>query len=253
MFVNNINPTLLTLGPFEIRYYGIIYALGFVLIIYFLRYFTKKGYINLSEQQISDLVFWLVIGIVGGARIFEVLFWNPSYYFAHPLEIPAVWNGGLSFHGAVAGAIVVVYYFSKKYKINMLRLMDLLTIPAALGTALGRIGNFLNSELYGTATQLPWCVKFTKVDDLCRHPYQIYSFFMRTLLFGYLFYINGKKHKDGYIFWNFIFWFGLVRFFLDFTRADELYLGISIGQWLSVVMVLIGGYALFKNYWKVKF
>lgn len=256
MIINNINPTLFNLGPFEIRYYGLIYALGFIIGIYLMRYFAQKGYIKLDNEQINDLFFWLIIGVVVGARFFEVFIWNPSYYFSNPGEILAVWHGGLSFHGAIVGGILAIYWFSKKSKIKMMKILDLLVIPAALATALGRIGNFLNSELYGPVTNVPWCVNFKRIDDLCRHPYQLYSFIKRTIIFGILFFMNEKKHKtgntkykDGYIFWNFILLMGLGRFFLDFVRVDDLIYGLSTGQWLSLGMVIVSLIFLIKDFW----
>jgi len=200
MFVNNINPTLITLGQFQIRYYGLIYAFGFLLAILFLRYFARKGYVKLKDDEIYDLVFWLIIGIVVGARIFEVFIWNPGYYFANPGQMLAIWRGGLSFHGAFAGAIAAMYFFCKKHNLSFMRMADLIVIPAALAVALGRIGNFLNSELYGYPTDVSWCVVFKRVDDICRHPYQLYSAIKRTLIFGILFYLNTKKHRTDLFF-----------------------------------------------------
>lgn len=264
MLINNLDPIFISLGPIEIRYYGLIYALGFLIGIFFFKYFAKKKILPLTDEKINDFFFWLIIGIVIGARIFEVFVWYPSYYLANPSKILAVWNGGLSFHGALLGGIIVTYYFTKKNNISFLRFLDLLVIPATLATALGRLGNFFNSELYGYQTNLPWCVVFKKVDNLCRHPYQIYSFLKRTLIFGYLFYLlkaqihdknkgNYKKNKtDGYIFWNFIFLMGLGRFLIDFTRVDKLYFGLSTGQWLSLSMAIIAFYFLITKYWKVK-
>jgi phosphatidylglycerol:prolipoprotein diacylglycerol transferase len=258
MFVNNINPKLLEFGPFQVRYYGIIYAIGFTLLIYFLRYFSRKKYVNLDEEQINDLVFWMIIGIIVGARLFEVFVWYPGYYLKNPLEIPAVWHGGLSFHGGLVGAIIVVVWFCRKHNIKILRLMDLIVIPGALATGIGRLGNFTNSEIIGPpAPDLPWCVVFKKIDNVCRHPYQLYSMLKRFILFGVFFYIlekniRKKDYKDGYIFWNFILWFGLGRFILDFYRLDIRYLGLSTGQWLSIVMVIVGLFVLITRYWFVK-
>jgi len=248
MLVNNLNPIIFSIGSLEVRYYGVIYALGFVISYFFLKYFAKKGQINLTEEQISDILFYNILGVVIGARIFTVLFWDPSYYLANPLKIFAVWQGGLSFHGAVVGAILVTYYYAKKHKIPVMKLFDLIAIPAAIATALGRLGNYFNSELYGPRTNAPWCIVFKRVDDACRHPYQLYSALKRTILFGILFFLNERKHKDGFIFWNFIFWFGLGRFIIDFWRVDQIYFGLSTGQWLSIAMILGGAYVLLRYY-----
>src|SRR3989344_3523557 len=160
----NINPTLVNIGIFQVRYYGIIYVLGFIITFLYLDYLRKKQILELSKEKIYDLMFYLVIGVILGSRIFEVLFWQPSYYFNNPSQILAVWNGGLSFHGGLIGALISCYLFSKKNNINLLRLADFLIIPATLAVALGRLGNLFNSEIYGTISNLPWCFNFMNVE-----------------------------------------------------------------------------------------
>ena len=147
MFNFNINPEILGIGPVSIRYYGIIYALGFIITFLYLDYLRKKNRLELSRDSIYDLIFYLVIGVVLGARIFEVLVWNPGYYFSNPGQIIAIWNGGLSFHGGLLGAVLASYLFSRKHKLSFLKLADAIIIPTTLALALGRIGNFLNGEL----------------------------------------------------------------------------------------------------------
>jgi len=210
--------------------------------------FVKKGLIKLSNKQLDDLVFYNIISVVAGARLFAVLFWSPSYYFSNPLKIFAVWEGGLSFHGAVVAVILFNYYYAKKHKIPLLKLFDLMAVAAIIPVALGRVGNFFNSELYGPKTSVPWCVVFKRIDNACRHPYQLYSAIKRTAIFAVLFFLNTKKHKDGFIFWTGIFLLGLGRFLLDFVRVDTTFLALSTGQWLSIGMILPSAYALLRYY-----
>src|SRR3989338_5485905 len=160
MFYNNINPALFHIGPFEIRYYGIIYALGFILAYFFVYHLAKKRNLNLTKDDVADLIFYLIIGTVAGARLFEIIFYEPAYYLANPLEMPAIWHGGLSFHGGLVGAILAAVLFCKKKKVHFYDLADIVVIPLAFALFLGRIANFINGEIVGRVTNLPWCVKF---------------------------------------------------------------------------------------------
>lgn len=247
MFNFNINPEIIGIGPVSIRYYGVIYALGFIISFLYLDYLRKKNRLELSRDSIYDLIFYLVIGVVLGARIFEVLVWSPGYYFSNPGQIIAIWNGGLSFHGGLIGAALACYLFSKKHKLSFLKLADAIIIPGTLALALGRIGNFLNGELYGTVTDVSWCVNFP--DALgCRHPYQIYASLGHLASFLILLMLNKKERKQGFIFWMGILLFGAFRLILDFWREDPRWLGLSLGQYLSIPLILMAGYVLLKHY-----
>ncbi|MEK6835406.1 MAG: prolipoprotein diacylglyceryl transferase [Nanoarchaeota archaeon] len=245
----NVNPDLFVIGPFSVKWYGLIFILGFVITLLWLNYYRKKGLLELSKDQIYDLIFYLVIGVVLGSRIFEILFWQPRYYFSNPLEIFAIWKGGLSFHGGLIGASIAGYLFSRKYKISLAKLADLLIIPAVFALALGRIGNLLNSEIYGTITNVKWCFNFSNVEG-CRHPYQIYAALKRFLVFIILLIINKKEYKPGYLFWIAMLMLAIGRFVLDFWREDPLYYGLNLGQYLSIILIIISGYVLLKIYRK---
>jgi len=234
----NINPTLINIGIFQVRYYGIIYVLGFIITFLYLDYLRKKQILELSKEKIYDLMFYLVIGVILGSRIFEVLFWQPSYYFNNTLQILAIWNGGLSFHGGLIGAVIATFMFSKKNNINFLKLLDIIIIPSMLALALGRIGNLLNSEIYGTVTNVPWCFNFEDVEG-CRHPYQIYASLGHLFSFFILLILNKKQKVYGKVFWNGILLFGLTRFVLDFWRDDPLFLGLNLGQYFSIPLIII--------------
>ncbi|MFC1705093.1 prolipoprotein diacylglyceryl transferase, partial [Nanoarchaeota archaeon] len=164
MFYHNINPVLFNLGPLQIRYYGVIYALGFVITYYFLVYFARQGKLKLKDEEIGDFIFYSVIGVILGARLFEVLFYNLKFFLANPLEILMVWHGGLSFHGGLVGAVLAIFIFCRKKKIAFYDIADAAVFPVSLALMLGRIGNFLNAELYGKITNVPWCVKFKDAD-----------------------------------------------------------------------------------------
>jgi len=156
MFYHNINPILLELGPFQVRWYGLMYLLSFVI-----AYIMIKKYSDLSKEQVTDLLFYQAVFMIVFARAFEVVYYQPSYFFSNPSQILAVWKGGLSFHGGLFGFAVGTTIFAKKEKKSILKLADLIAVPAALGLMLGRIGNFINGELVGRVTNVPWCVNFS--------------------------------------------------------------------------------------------
>lgn len=243
MLYNNINPTLLRLGPFEIRYYGIIYVLGFILAYFFISYLAKERSLKITKNDILDLLFYLIIGAFIGARIFEVLIYNLKYYLANPFEMIAIWHGGLSFHGGLVGAVIAGYLFCKKKKIEFYDLADICVIPLAFGLFLGRIANFINGELVGRITNLPWCVKFRNYNG-CRHPSQLYESLKNLIIFSVLWFIKDKKLKKGIMFWSFILMYSALRFFIEFFRAPDeqigFILGLTMGQWLNIAMFVVG-------------
>lgn len=262
MFINNINPVLLNLGPFEIRYYGIIYALGFLIGYLFLRQRIKQKRLKVSLDALDSFFLWLVVGVVIGARLFEIIFFSWPYYSTHPIEMLMIWNGGLSFHGGLVGAALVVYWFTKKHKLHFYDVADALVIPTALALAFGRIANFINSEHYGTVTdaaKTPWCVIYQNVDQFCRHPSQLYESITNFIEFAVLmFYDNFSRKKGNYkkgtIFWLFVVMYGVLRFIVNFYRDDpsyQFFLGVSVGQWLSIIMVVVGVIFLVRiNLWR---
>lgn len=248
LFEYNLNPTLLKIWIFEIRFYGLVFAIGFLAAYILLNRYRKKGYLNISKDDLDNYIIYLIIGIVVGARIFH-LFWDLPYYLSSPLKIFAVWEGGLAFHGGLVGALAASYYFCKKKSVPFWKLADILVLPAALFLAFGRIANFVNGELWGPATSVPWCVEFQEV---CRHPYQLYEAVERFFIFFILIVLHNKKsksdYKDGFIFWSFILLMGIGRFVLDFWREEFRIIGLSLGQHFSLVMIIAGVYVLVKYY-----
>ena len=249
MFTYNLDPVLFSLGPFEIRYYGLVYAFAFIAAYFILRRYSKAKKLNLTYDEIDTLLIYLILGVIIGSRLFEIIFWQPGYYFSDPIKMLYIWEGGMSFHGGLSGIIVAGLLFVRKHKVGFFELADIVAIPAMLFLALGRIANFINAELPGKITDVSWCVNFPGFDG-CRHPYQLYSAAARFLIFGLLLYLSSRKFKAGFIFWNFVLLDGIARFILDFWKDDVLYFGLAMGQYLSIVMVIVAGYFLIKHHGK---
>lgn len=254
-FTYALNPNIITVGPFAIRWYGLVYVLGFLLAYWVLRRFAKTGAIkNLDEEGVEEFIVWLIIFSIACARLAYVLIYNPAYYLATPWKVIAVWEGGLSFHGGLLGGILATLFFSRKKSISFYKLTDLLVVPFSLVLVFGRIANFVNGELVGTVTNVPWCVNYPLLEG-CRHPSQFYEAATNLVEFAVLLplYWRGtlrKKVRDGTVFWLFFVLYGLLRFLVNFWRApdptDPLFLGLLLGQWLSLVMVIVGGVMLIK-------
>ncbi len=237
MWINTIDPVLATIGPFQIRYYGITLALGILIILFGSQYLGEKR--GIKKEIFSEFVIWISISALIGARVFEIIFYEPAYYLSDPIKILMIHHGGLSFHGALAGAIIALYAFSKRKKIPFLTLSDILVIPLALCLALGRLANFTNHELYGKLTDLPWAVKFRTADGF-RHPTQIYESLKNLAIFLILIPIdlNHKKYKTGLATFAFIGLYGSMRFIIEFLKDKPLYSGLTMGQWLSIPMIM---------------
>lgn len=256
MWIHNLNPTILTLGPFEIRWYGLVYVLGFFLAIYWLNHLRKRNSLNINAEEIWDLVFYLMLGILIGARVF-MIFWQPQEFLVKPWNLLKIWQGGMSFHGGLVGSIIAVWWYCRKKNLHFLTIADALSIPAILALGLGRIANFINGELIGRIWQGQWCVIFPQYDNVCRHPSTLYAAGYRFLIFGWLLLLALKKEfKPGFMFWNLIFLEGVGRIIVDFYREDILYAGFSLGQWFSAIMVAAAFWILIKKYpqeWKKLF
>lgn len=246
MFYHTLDPVIANLGPLEIRWYGLMYVLTFIIIYIYVRAAVKHKKIKLALDDVDTLMVWLTIALVVGARIFEVLFYNPSYYFANPKEIIAVWHGGLSFHGGLAALLITGYIFARKKNINFLHLCDIFIVPLALGQALGRLGNFINGELYGRITDLPWGVKFPGAEGF-RHPSQLYEAAYDLVIFAFLYFQRNMKRPHGYFIAWFLVLYSIFRFFTEFVREPEVMLGpLTLAQWLNIPMFVAGVYLLYR-------
>jgi len=249
MFIHNINPDIITIGPFSIRFYGIVYALGFLLVNYILTKAAKNKKVkNLTEDKASDLVIWTMIFGLLGARLMQVLAELP-YYLRNPFEIFAIWHGGLYFQGGLAAALIFMYLYCKKHKIKLIKLTDIIAVPLPLIIGFGRIANFINSEHIGFVTQVPWCVVFQKIDNFCRHPAQIYQAITQFMLFGLVYFTSKKTKKSGLTTWSFVAGYGFLRFITDFYRTDmpRIFLGMTITQIINIIMFGTGLYFIIKK------
>ena len=180
-------------------------------------------------------------------RLFEIVCYDITYYIQYPSRVFAVWQGGLSFHGGLVGAVIVGLLYSKYKKIKFYELADILVFPAAIGLCFGRFANFINGELWGKITNLPWCVKFKRAEG-CRHPTQIYESFKNALIFFILLFIRSFKPRKGFLFWHFILLYGIIRFLIEFLKPVGWYLlNLNTGQWLCLIMIAIAVIFIIKE------
>jgi len=246
MFTNNFDPVAFQFFSLEIRWYSLAYIAGISLGWLY----CKKKLITDHHVQVifDDYITYLIIGIILGGRMGYVLFYNLGYYLTNPIEILMVWNGGMSFHGGVIGVIVASKLFSYKYKTNQFIFLDLVAISAPIGIFFGRIANFINSELYGRATDVPWSVQFMLIDNIKRHPSQLYEAFLEgVVLFFILGYFFKKNYlrKPGQISGLFLIFYSLFRFFAEYFRFPDpqigyLILDLTLGQLISAAFLLLG-------------
>ena len=246
MFINNFDPVAFQIMSFEIRWYSLAYIAG-IIIGWLLckKIFIQKSDIN---EKFDDYITYLVIGIIIGGRLGYIIFYNFSYYINNFFDIFKVWEGGMSFHGGLIGIIVASILFSKKNNQDSFLYMDLVSLVAPIGIFFGRLANFINSELYGTPTDIPWAVTFIQVDSLSRHPSQLYEAILEgIILFIILMYFKNKDYlkKPGLISGLFLIFYSIFRFFIEFVRVPDEQLGylifeLSMGQIISLIFFVIG-------------
>ena len=246
MFINNFDPVAFQIMSFEIRWYSLAYIAG-IIIGWLLckKVFIRKSDIN---EKFDDYITYLVIGIIIGGRLGYIIFYNFSYYINNFFDIFKVWEGGMSFHGGLIGIIVASILFSKKHNQDSFLYMDLVSLVAPIGIFFGRLANFINSELYGTPTDIPWAVTFIQVDNLSRHPSQLYEAILEgIILFIILMYFKNKDYlkKPGLISGLFLIFYSIFRFFIEFVRVPDEQLGylifeLSMGQIISLIFFVIG-------------
>ena len=246
MFINNFDPVAFQIISFEIRWYSLAYIAG-IIIGWLL---CKKIFIRKSDisEKFDDYITYLVIGMIIGGRLGYIIFYNFNYYINNFFDIFKVWEGGMSFHGGLIGIIVASILFSKKNNQDSFLYMDLVSLVAPIGIFFGRLANFINSELYGTPTDIPWAVTFIQVDNLSRHPSQLYEAILEgVILFIILMYFKNKDYlkKPGLISGLFLIFYSLFRFFIEFVRVPDEQLGylifeLSMGQIISLISFVIG-------------
>ncbi|MBL7148042.1 MAG: prolipoprotein diacylglyceryl transferase [Nanoarchaeota archaeon] len=242
MFVHNIDPVFFTIFGLEVRYYGLVYFFGFLFLLWFLN--KKRKSLELTKEQVYDFVFYLIIGAIVGSRLFEVLFYNPVYYFNNLSKIIALWEGGMSFHGGLVGAVIVSLIFCKKNKKDFYKLADIIVLPLACFLFLGRIANFINGEIVGKITNFKYAVKFPNYEGY-RYPTQLFEAFKNLVIFFIL--LPLKNLKKGVVFYLFIILYSFFRFFIEFYKEPSaVYLGVSLGHLFCVVFFVVGVVGLYK-------
>ncbi len=253
MFINNLDPVAITLFGLDIRWYSLAYIFGLIFGIQYGKFLIKKNnFFNFDNNILDSYLPYAILGIIFGGRLGYILFYDLDFYLRNPVEIFFIWRGGMSFHGGLIGVILVTAIFTNKKKIEFYKFTDLLSIITPIGLFLGRIANFINSELIGTPSNVPWAVVFIKVDEIARHPSQIYEALLEGLLLFILLNIlfNFKKIK-GYISACFLIFYSFFRILSEQFRLPDEHLGyifdtISMGTILSLIMLLIGLSILFN-------
>jgi phosphatidylglycerol:prolipoprotein diacylglycerol transferase len=258
MIFPQIDPIIFSIGPIAVRWYGMMYLLGFVGGYFIMGYIAKLRKMPITQETISDLLFYAVLGVVIGGRIGYTLFYNTSYYLNHPVQIFYVWEGGMSFHGGLLGVVTVLLLFCRRKKLPLLMVGDLVVSAVPIGLGFGRIGNFINGELWGRVTTHPWGMIFPGAGSLPRHPSQLYEAGLEgVVLFLIIFFLHRFGVKRGVPAFSFLFFYGLFRFLIEFVRQPDAQLGFlwggaTMGQLLSLPMILfgLGGliYVLKKNH-----
>jgi phosphatidylglycerol:prolipoprotein diacylglycerol transferase len=249
----NISPVIFSLGPIQVRWYGMMYLLGFAAGYWILRHLTARMKTGFRGERIMDFLAYAALGIVVGGRLGYVLVYNFSHFLEHPLEIFALWHGGLSFHGGFVGVVLAGWWFVRKHRLTLYEVADPVVMALPIGLGLGRIGNFINGELFGRPTQVPWCMVFPQGGPECRHPSQLYEALLEGLvLFLCMWWLGRKPRPRGLLFWSFVALYGLIRFLVEFTRLPDPQLGLvlgplSMGQLLSLPMVVLGAYMVWKG------
>lgn len=247
----DFSPIAIQIGPLAVRWYGLMYLAGFITGLFLGRARVRaRPDLGWTNKDIDDFLFHAVIGVVVGGRLGYVLFYKFSEYLDNPLHIFYVWEGGMSFHGGFLGVIFALLLFAWRRKKHWFEVTDFVAPLCPLGLGFGRIGNFINAELWGRATDVPWAVVFPQVDKLPRHPSQIYEALLEGLALFLILWLYSKKPRPlGAVSAVFLIGYGIFRFLVEFTREPDDYLGFlalgfTMGQWLSIPMVLGGIFIL---------
>ena len=254
MFINNFDPVAIQIFSIEIRWYSLAYIIG-ILLGWIL---SKRFFISNVElkEKFDDFLTFVILGIIIGGRLGYVILYNPNYYLDNLIDIFKIWEGGMSFHGGLIGVVLASIYFAKKNNQNFFIYLDVISIVAPIGIFFGRIANFINSELYGTETNLPWAVQFIKIDNLYRHPTQLYeAIFEGLILFLILIYLRNKglMKITGLMSGIFLICYSIFRFMIEFLRVPDeqigyLLLNLTMGQIISCIFFLIGIYLTIVRY-----
>lgn len=254
MFIHpSFDAIAIHLGKFGIHWYGLMYLVGFLAFLGLGKWqINHRTWYGWNMQMLDDALFFGALSVILGGRLGYVLFYQFSYFIHHPIEIFAVWQGGMSFHGGFLGVLVAMWFFARKYQLKWLNIMDFVAPLVPIGLGAGRMGNFINGELWGRVTNAQWGMVFPKVDNLLRHPSQLYEFGLEGIvLFLILWIYSAKPRETGAISALFLISYGSFRFLAEYTREPDAYLGLlsmgfSMGQWLSLPMILLGIWMWFQ-------
>ena len=248
-----IDPVIVHLGPLALRWYSLAYLFGIVIGWWYLLKLLKQPGAPMARRHADDLVFYATLGVILGGRLGYVLFYKPVEYFHNPVEIVRLWDGGMSFHGGVIGVSLGIFYMAWRQKLDWLRIHDYVACCVPVGLFLGRLANFVNGELWGAPTTLPWGIVFPYAGDVARHPSQLYEAALEGIflfiVLWFLFWKTQARYQPGRLVGAFILVYGLCRFGLEFVREPDQHLvafaqatHLHMGQWLSLPMIILGLY-----------
>lgn len=241
------DPIAFHVGPLAVRWYGLMYLLAFTLVFVLGRWRIARGMTRLTARDLDDLLFYGMVGTIVGGRLGYVLFYKAGHYLQHPLDLFKVWEGGMSFHGGLIGVILAMLFFARRRGFTFWQIADFVAPLVPTGLAAGRLGNFINGELWGRASDVPWAMVFPQAQDrVARHPSQLYEVVGEgLLLFIVVWWFARRPRPDGAVAGVFLIGYGIARFCVEFTREPDDFLGLlalnlSMGQWLSIPMILFG-------------
>lgn len=250
-----IDPVIISIGPLKLRWYGLMYAIGFLMFWWIGRTHARKKHTAVQPNEVGDILFYGMIGVIVGGRVGSVLFYNFSYFLENPLYLFKVWEGGMSFHGGLIGVIIAYWIYQRSKGYGFLRLCDFVAPMVPIGLGAGRIGNFINGELWGRPTDLPWGMVFPQADELARHPSQLYQAFLEGLVLFVVLWIFAKKPRPiGSVAGLFVLLYGVFRFVVEFVRQPDEHLSfiafgwLTMGQLLTVPMIAVGLVTLWLAY-----
>ena len=252
----SIDPVLISIGFLDIRWYSLSYIFAFIFGSILIKKLNKQSFNLLSSTQIDKFFIWAVIGVIIGGRLGYVFFYQPKLFFSNPFYLFEIWKGGMSFHGGLIGMILSIYVFAKKNNINFFYLSDLVSIVAPIGLFLGRISNFINTELYGRVTDFPFAFIYPLIDNNPRHPSQLYEALFEGIVLFFILYLyfikNREKNLIGNISAYFLIIYSIFRFLIEYLREPDFHLGLffnyfSMGQILCIPIFLTGIFILFRR------
>lgn len=252
----DIDPVLISFGPFAVRWYSLAYIAGLVLGWRLIRHLAVKPAYNINPNKVDDFIVWATLGVILGGRIGYILFYNFSYFAENPLKIFMVWEGGMSFHGGFLGVVIATLFFCRQHRINFFKLSDLLACATPIGLFFGRIANFINAELFGRVTNVPWGVVFPNSGPAPRHPSQLYEAALEGLLLFVVINIMARysavQNRRGFLTGAFLSGYAASRIFVELFRQPDAHIGLlllnlTLGQWLSLPMLAAGIYIMFRS------